>query len=59
MCGFINENETDSYDWTRHHGPTSSRDTGPSIDHTCGNRKGKNISLELKFNFTSYGAQRA
>lgn len=42
ICGFYKEdNETDTLDWTRSNGATPSSDTGPSTDHTCGNKFGK------------------
>ena len=42
ICGFYKEsNETDTLDWSRSNGATPSSDTGPSTDHTCGNKFGK------------------
>ncbi|RDD40324.1 MAM and LDL-receptor class A domain-containing protein 2 [Trichoplax sp. H2] len=41
--GFCNWGQgvgTDTLNWTRHQGPTSSSDTGPSTDHTTGSASG-------------------
>uniref|UniRef100_A0A803SQJ8 MAM domain-containing protein n=1 Tax=Anolis carolinensis TaxID=28377 RepID=A0A803SQJ8_ANOCA len=35
FCSWM-QSDTESFDWTRHKGPTSSSTTGPSFDHTTG-----------------------
>ena len=39
-CGWENGPGSQGLTWTRKFGPTSSRDTGPSRDHTSGSGKG-------------------
>jgi len=39
FCGWTNV-ASDDFDWTRHHGTTSSTNTGPPSDHTLRNAKG-------------------
>ena len=40
FCGWIQGVATDTLNWTRHQGPTSSFDTGPTVDHTTGSASG-------------------
>ncbi|XP_069140761.1 uncharacterized protein [Argopecten irradians] len=40
VCGFIQENETDDFDWVRARVQTPSSNTGPTGDHTCGVKTG-------------------
>ena len=42
MCGLV-QDRNDDFDWSRHHGSTTSIGTGPSADHTTGN--GMNMDL--------------
>ena len=35
LCGWV-QDKTDTFDWTRQRGRTSSSGTGPSSDHTGG-----------------------
>ncbi|XP_047128245.1 MAM and LDL-receptor class A domain-containing protein 1 isoform X1 [Hydra vulgaris] len=50
LCGFLNINATDSFDWTRHKGETGSWGTGPTADHTLGTKDGYYIYIETSFN---------
>ncbi|KAL4232405.1 hypothetical protein ACF0H5_009973 [Mactra antiquata] len=46
LCGFIQENGTDNFNWTRTQGRTPSANTGPSYDHTCKDRNGHYMYIE-------------
>ena len=37
ICGMINIQTGDDFDWKRHRGTTNTADTGPAGDHTSGN----------------------
>ncbi|XP_066288978.1 MAM domain-containing glycosylphosphatidylinositol anchor protein 2-like [Branchiostoma lanceolatum] len=45
LCGWT-QNTSDTFNWTRHLGATSSYYTGPSFDHTMGNETGYYIFIE-------------
>ena len=40
LCGWWDIVGPDQLNWTRHHGPTKSAETGPSVDHTLGTAEG-------------------
>ena len=45
ICGYIND-ATGKFNWTRNKGPTTSFDTGPSVDHTLGTALGHFMYIE-------------
>ena len=54
LCRFTND-RADDFDWRRDKGGTPSVKTGPSSDHTLGNRNGKLVEVELKFSLKNKG----
>jgi len=43
MCGYIQSQGDDQFDWTRHANATASVGTGPSNDHTTRNGYGRSF----------------
>ena len=47
MCGWTNVvDNSDDFDWTLHHGSTSTAGTGPSVDHTTNSSSGYFVYIE-------------
>jgi hypothetical protein len=46
MCGYVNVNQNDSFDWTPGKGETLSSNTGPPNDHTIGSPEGRYLYIE-------------
>ncbi|XP_055957693.1 MAM and LDL-receptor class A domain-containing protein 2 [Patella vulgata] len=46
MCTWTNDKKSDQFDWTIGNGPTQTKGTGPTSDHTLNNSKGKYIYIE-------------
>lgn len=47
FCIYSNVNTSDTFDWLRHKGTTSTPGTGPSGDHTSGKGKSRHLLLCL------------
>ena len=47
-CGYIDSTDNTSFTWIRHQGPTTSFNTGPSVDHTLGTEKGTRVAMVTK-----------
>lgn len=57
LCGFTQENETDTFDWDRIHGRTPSANTGPEKDHTCKDDGGHFMYIEASGKSTGQTAR--
>lgn len=54
MCGFKQENQTDSFNWVRKQGKTPSSNTGPEHDHTCRGRHGRYAWIDCLLQSVAY-----
>ncbi|KAH3887663.1 hypothetical protein DPMN_011681 [Dreissena polymorpha] len=43
LCGYVNMQGSDDFDWIRNHGQTTSVGTGPFADHTLGTVTGRGM----------------
>jgi len=44
MCTWSNDHTGDDFDWLRNRGDTTSKLTGPVVDHTLGTKEGMHMS---------------
>lgn len=49
MCGWVQMQNLDFFDWARKNGSTPSYDTGPTFDHTLNNSKFHYKSIQFLF----------
>jgi hypothetical protein len=51
-CSWTNEQDLDDFDWEEGQGQTSTFGTGPSVDHTFGNKTGRYLFIGVFLFFT-------